>query len=153
MNAFGFICLALNIAQAPFPAAVSAIPKWEYQILSKDELTAHGKSDLAAGLNRLGGDGWELAGIDGAYIFKRQKESGRPDGELIKRAIPRIEADIAMWKERVGWAERMLRKGYVSQQRVDDERFQLKQAESALERARAAIDSLPSPSATQAPAR
>ena len=42
--------------------------KWEYRLLSKDRILELGKQDLVAGLNKLGQEGWELAGIDGVIV-------------------------------------------------------------------------------------
>jgi hypothetical protein len=160
MNAlpFGLVCFALGLAQSPGQTATTPAEskldwasKWEYQVLTKEQVIASGKKDLAAGLNHLGSEGWELAAVDGAYIFKRPKDPGRPQTEQLKRAIPLIEADITLLKDRVGWAERMLRKGYLSQRQVENERLRLKDAELALESARAHIDSLPPPTPAPMP--
>jgi hypothetical protein len=149
---WGFACFALGFAAGPAqisPSSVEARPdsvaKWEYQVLAKEQVIALGKKDLAAGLNQLGSEGWELAAIDGGYIFKRSKEPGRKQMEHLKRVIPMIEADIATLKDRVGWAERMLRKGYLTERQVEAERLRLKEAELALETARGQLDSLPPP--------
>jgi hypothetical protein len=49
-------------------------PRWEYKVLSEGELLKLGKDDLAAGLNKLGEDGWELQGFDRTrFILKRPK--------------------------------------------------------------------------------
>jgi hypothetical protein len=160
MNAipWGLVFFALGFAGRPVQTAAASvevrpdsIAKWEYQVLTKEQVIGLGKKDLAAGLNQLGGAGWELAGIDGAYIFKRPKDSGRQQTEQIKRAIPLIEADIVLLKDRVGWAERMLRKGYLSQRQVESERLRLKGAELALERARSQLDQLPLPTPSGPP--
>jgi hypothetical protein len=37
--------------------------KWEYRVLTDDEISKLGKSKLEAGLNELGKEGWELVGI------------------------------------------------------------------------------------------
>src|ERR1700693_3625381 len=131
MNAIslGLACVFISFPQNPVQSAAPPVEsrpdsaaKWEYQVLSKEQVIGPAKKDLAAGLNRLGSEGWELAAIDGAYIFKRPKEPGRQLTEHLKRAIPLIEADISLLKDRVGWAERMLRKGYLSQRQVEAER-------------------------------
>lgn len=138
-------------AVAPVEAKLGSALKWEYQVLAKEQVCALGKKDLGVGLNQLGSQGWELAAVDGAYIFKRRKESNDLQTEEFKRAIPLIESDISLLKQRVGWAERMQRKGYLTQRQVGDEQLRLKEAELALETARRHLDSLPPP--TPAPAR
>jgi hypothetical protein len=56
-----------------------ARPKWEYKVMMELDLLKLGKDNLAAGLNSLGEEGWELiTGLverDNArqFIFKRQK--------------------------------------------------------------------------------
>ena len=48
--------------------AASAIPvKWEYRVLSRDQIAELGKNDLAAGLNRLGEHGWQLVTVEPAF--------------------------------------------------------------------------------------
>jgi hypothetical protein len=65
------------------------IRQWEYSVQSRNELGKLGNSDVSAGMNKLGEDGWELVGIatpaqSGAtrgvgsateYYFKRSKVS------------------------------------------------------------------------------
>ena len=119
--------------------------RWEYEVLTKDKVIALGGKDLAAGLNLLGGQGWELAGIDGSYIFKRRKEPAGKRGQDVKELIPLIEADVAQLKERVSWSERMLRKGYMSQGKVEAERLRLTSAEYSLQKVRGQVERLPPP--------
>jgi hypothetical protein len=49
--------------------------QWEYKVATFAEIRKLGRDDLTAGLNRLGGDGWELVGMDGSsrYVFKRPR--------------------------------------------------------------------------------
>lgn len=60
--------------------------KWEYRVLTPsaiEELGGKGTGALAAGLNKLGDDGWELVAIEpghvpppvklSRYVFKRPK--------------------------------------------------------------------------------
>jgi hypothetical protein len=64
------------------PAARAA---WEYRVLSAAEVGELGKNDLAAGLNQLGGEGWELVSVEprsrdfgvqsARYYFKRAKSA------------------------------------------------------------------------------
>ncbi len=56
-------------------------PRWEYQVLPKDRVIELGQKDLAAGLNALGAQGWELAAVDNVYIFRRRPVVGA-GGEL-----------------------------------------------------------------------
>jgi hypothetical protein len=54
-------------AAAPVPEkAVSAGPKWEYKVLTKDEILELGNKDFTAGLNKLGDEGWELIAVPAA---------------------------------------------------------------------------------------
>jgi hypothetical protein len=59
-----------------------ARPAWEYKELSRPEVealaTGEDKGRFAAGLNKLGSDGWELVALDPA--------GGRPARYLFKRA-------------------------------------------------------------------
>jgi hypothetical protein len=120
----------------------SAVPQWEYRVLSKEQLLELGKQDLAAGLNVLGGDGWELVVVDGAYIFKRPKNLIQNRRENLEGQIAVIEADLRQMRERVGWAERMLKKGYMTERQVEAERTQLQRMEMALERSRRELQTL-----------
>ena len=127
----------LKAAEAAGPAApekaVSAGPKWEYKVLTKDEIAELANKDLAAGLNKLGEEGWELVVVDTSYIFKRPKNSP-PAG--VKRRIALAEAEVEQLKDRVAWAERMAKKGYLTRQVVEAERAKLSRAEMALDEAR-----------------
>jgi hypothetical protein len=69
---------------APSPYFPQWRPKWEYKVASESEVAKLGKGDLAAGLNQLGEDGWDLVAVhstapaSGAltpvrYVFKRLK--------------------------------------------------------------------------------
>jgi hypothetical protein len=49
-----------------------ARPTWQYAVRSRIEINTQGKGDLAAGLNKLGEEGWELVAVEaGEYYFKR----------------------------------------------------------------------------------
>jgi hypothetical protein len=49
-------------------------PRWEYKVVSELDILNLGKNDLAAGLNKLGEESWELIGFEKTrFIFKRQK--------------------------------------------------------------------------------
>jgi hypothetical protein len=87
-----------------------------------------------------------LAAVDAAYIFKRPKDAGRQRAAEVKRRITSIAADVDHWRERVAWAERMVRQGFLSAQRVEADRTRLREAEAALDRARKELpEELPPP--------
>jgi hypothetical protein len=119
-----------------------AAPLWEYRVLTRDEVIDQAKKDLAAGLNKLGAEGWELAAVDTVYIFKRPRERARTAAE-IKNQITLLLADFELMQDRVAWAERMVRKGYLTDQQLRGEQTALKRAELALERARQELKALP----------
>jgi hypothetical protein len=136
----GFVLLVLGVAgvaaQPPVvlaPERSDLAPQWEYRVLTKAQILDLGKNDLATGLNKLGSDGWELAAVDGAYIFKRLRSPGRESAAETQRRIALIESEVAILRERVGWAQRMAKKGFLSDRQVDAERLRLKAAESALD--------------------
>jgi hypothetical protein len=139
----GFVLLVLGVASVPaqIPDVSAAgksdlAPEWEYRVLTKAQVLDLGKNDLATGLNKLGGDGWELAAVDGAYIFKRIKSPGRESAAEMQRRITLIESEVEVLRERVGWAQRMVKKGFLSDRQLDAERLRLQAAESALGEAR-----------------
>jgi hypothetical protein len=71
--------LRLYLAGNPLPPdayKIAATARWEYRVVAKDQLLQLGNKDLAAGLNQLGAQGWELAGVDNAYIFRRHPVQG-----------------------------------------------------------------------------
>jgi hypothetical protein len=149
MKAMGFAVLAIvgigsmHGAQTPGQETGSALPRWEYRVLNKPEIIDLGKKDLAAGLNQLGDEGWELVAIDAAYIFKRPKVDNRKQAETLRNQIALLEDDAAQLKDRVAWSERMARKGFMTNQQVEGERTLLKRVELALERARTDLKRLP----------
>src|SRR5438552_10170455 len=101
--ATGFVLLVLGVGSPG--AARSAEPeprgaaRWEYRILTKDQVLELGKKDLAAGLNKLGDDGWELVAAPPAegYIFKRPRERTPKQLEDVKRQVLLAESDVEMW--------------------------------------------------------
>jgi hypothetical protein len=117
-------------------------PRWEYRVLSKEQILELGMKDLAAGLNRVGREGWELAAVDNAYIFKRRLEIGATSIEALKQRLALLEGEIAMRKERVVWSERMERKGFLSASQVEAGRASLQQAEISAGQARRELDAL-----------
>jgi hypothetical protein len=147
-KSLAYVLLAMGVASGTLrsevsselgPDAVSsegradAAPKWEYRILTKEQILEVGKKDLAAGLNKLGDQGWELAAVETAFIFKRPKPQNGRRIEDVKSRIALIEADLEKWKDRVAWSERMLKKGFLSEAQVNGERLELKKTEIALD--------------------
>jgi hypothetical protein len=147
--ALGFVFLTFGLAGQPTqapppPAAFTAGLRWEYQVLTKAQLLDLGNKELAAGLNRLGDDGWELAAaVDGTYIFKRLKIASLRAVEDVRNAVSLLESEAELLKERVAWAERMFRKGFLSKQQVEGEHIGLQRVEMALDRARRELRSFP----------
>jgi len=119
-----------------------AAPTWEYRVLTKEQVVDLGKKDLAAGLNQLGGEGWELAAVDAVYIFKRPRDRNPKRVEEIKSQVALLESEVEMLQDRVTWADRMVRKGYMTDQQLRAERETLKLVEKALNRARKDLDTL-----------
>src|SRR5207237_85667 len=93
MNAtrLGLVLLTLAGAAGPAAAQPDALARWEYRVLTRDQVLELGKKDLTAGLNRLGGDGWELVAIDTAYIFKRPGDRFRVQAEDLKNLVTFLE--------------------------------------------------------------
>jgi hypothetical protein len=121
--------------------AAEGTPQWEYRVLTKVQILDLGKKDLAAGLNKLGDDGWELAAFDAAYIFKRPKaEQTRPIAAKLRLKI--AEADVGQQRERVQWSKRMVKKGFIPENQLKDEERLLRELELVLEEVEADIKSL-----------
>jgi hypothetical protein len=145
----GFCLLAIVLGSILLPDAWSAgtksaiAPTWEYRVLSKEQVIDLGKKDLAAGLNQLGGEGWELAAIDGVYIFKRATGRNLGQAEEIKTIIALLESDVESFQDRVAWCERMVKKGFMTEPQLRKEREALTRTEAALERARRELATLP----------
>jgi hypothetical protein len=143
------LALGVTVGIVPLSAASAAESKpdvlfqWEYRVLTEEQVIALGKKDLAAGLNELGNEGWELVTVGAHYIFKRPKDMAQKQAAEIKRQIAVAEADVEAWTDRVTWSERMLKKGYLTAKRVETERAQLKKAETVLDMARRALKNLP----------
>jgi hypothetical protein len=115
--------------------------RWDYRVVTKEQLLELGNKDLVAGLNNLGDEGWELAAVDGVYIFKRPIRSLTL--EEVRQWVFVAQGDVEAWKDRVAWSERMVRKGYLNERRVEDERRQLHAAEFVLERAQKTLKAFP----------
>lgn len=144
-----FVLVAVGIGIADSPRTVlSAEPtpqpavKWEYRIVSKDQLLELGKKDLVAGLNKLGDEGWELTAVEPAYIFKRPKLTAKQIEDL-KRRVLQAQADVEGWKDRVAWSERMVKKGYMTERQLEADRSLLQAAEIVLDKARQELKALP----------
>jgi hypothetical protein len=116
--------------------------KWEYRVLTRNQVLELGKNDLTAGLDKLGAEGWELAAVEPQYIFKRPKGLDRRSEEELKRVIAVAEADAEAWKDRVTWSERMVKKGYITERQLQSEREQLMRVEVFLDTARKALRDL-----------
>ena len=136
-----------TLSVTPVSAQNPADPpnRWEYRVLTKGELLDLGKKDLAAGLNKLGDDGWELTIVDSAstFIFKRQKGLDRQQVKAIKERIAVAESEVAQWKERMVWETRMAKKGYMTQTQVEADQAKLQAAELILDKARKELGTPP----------
>jgi hypothetical protein len=145
----GFLLLVLALLACPPPAAWSAeprpdaAPRWEYRVLTKEQLLELGKKDLAAGLNAVGDDGWELIAAEPAYIFKRPKGPGPKHVEEVKRQVLLARSDVETWKDRVAWAERMVKKGYMTERQLKADQALLQAAENALQALEKELKALP----------
>ena len=116
--------------------------KWEYRVVTRDQVIEQGKNDLAAGLNKIGSEGWELVVVDGGYIFKRPKVENENAIADLKLKINILQGDLEMQKERLAWSERMSRMGYMSNQAVGAERERLRRIELILEKTRKDLETL-----------
>ena len=65
-----FVLLVIAVAGGTSPGAPptaesrpDTVVQWEYRVLTKAQVMELGMQDLAAGLNRLGDEGWELAAV------------------------------------------------------------------------------------------
>jgi hypothetical protein len=147
----GLLAFVLAAAAGSSPAAApaadnrpDAVVQWEYRVLTRDQILDLGKKDLAAGLNQLGDDGWELVVAEPTFIFKRPRDLVRKQASETKRRIILLESDVEMLKDRVAWAERMLRKGYLTEQQANAERLRLEAAQISLDEARKQLKEPPS---------
>jgi hypothetical protein len=121
------------------------VTKWEYRVVPRDQVAELGKNDLAAGLNKLGSEGWELVVVDGGYIFKRPRAQNDNEIAELKLKVNILQSDFEMQKERLAWSERMLKMGYMSNQAVGAERERLRRIELVLEKTRKELETLSPP--------
>jgi hypothetical protein len=124
-------------------ATPGLVTQWEYRVLKREQILDLGKKNMTEGLNKVGAEGWELVTVDGAYIFKRPKRLIAMQREDAKDRVSAIESDVELLNDRVAWAERMLRKGFLSANQVEIERQNLRRAQTALDRAKKELESLP----------
>jgi hypothetical protein len=134
-----------TVRAQPVAGTSVAASRWEYRVVSEKQLKAAGNNDLAAGLNKLGDEGWELVAVRTDYIFKRPRGQDRQRVEELKAYIAVAEAEVEQWKDRIAWSERMVKKDYLGGQRVASERLELRKTEIALEQARRELASLAEP--------
>jgi hypothetical protein len=149
------IGVAGSVLQVAAPAAEhepQAMLRWQYKVLTKEQLLELGNKDLAAGLNKLGDQGWELVGFKDGYIFKRSKGGfiSPPAKEQVARQRDEIksymalrQSEVDLWKDRVAWAKRMVKKGFLAPSSIQAEELWLKRAELALDQVRRDLQALP----------
>jgi hypothetical protein len=139
--------------------------KWEYRVLNKGEIAVLAGNSVAAGLNKLGEEGWELVAVEPGYTappgagggtaaqfyFKRPKDLPLVQREATARRVAAAEADVAMWKDRASYSERMYKKGFISENQTKADRDQLRQAEAYLDAAKRELESYPPPPKSAAP--
>jgi hypothetical protein len=144
--AFVFLAIAVaagasGVGALSAQAASEAVTQWEYRVLTREQVIDLGKKDLAAGLNRLGDEGWELAAVEPAFIFKRPKRQRKL--EEIKRQVSAAASDLEVQKDRVAWSERMAKKGNLSAKQLQGERQRLKDAEAAFDKVKGELKAFP----------
>jgi hypothetical protein len=148
---FGVVLVVLGVALALQPLTTSlaarqpaVVVKWEYRVLTKEQIIDLGKKDLAAGLNKLGDEGWELVVAEPQYVFKRPKDQPeRKSLAELQEQLTRAESDVVQWTERVAWTERMVKKGYLTNVQLEADRARLSQSTLVLDLARKALPKLP----------
>jgi hypothetical protein len=78
-----------KIAGGPKPLP---LPKWEYRVLTREEIQELGKNNLTAGLNELGKDGWELVSVFPGFTPPKtgpdQFYFKRPAAKLLSPPLP-----------------------------------------------------------------
>jgi hypothetical protein len=130
------------------PASADAKPafpiQWEYRVLTREQVLELGKKDMAAGLNKLGAEGWELVAIEPANVaakpaelyFKRPAHMLERHVAALKDRVRRAELAVAEQMDHLAWSERMVRAGFLSKRNLEQERDQLRAVESILHHAR-----------------
>jgi hypothetical protein len=143
MKAFqrGLMLLAIGVSSGALQVNAlsaeekrAAILKWEYRVLTREQVIDLGKKDLTVGLNKLGNEGWELVVAEPSYIFKRPREQNTNRIEDLKQLLLQTQTAVEMWKDRVAWSERMVKKGYLTDTQLQAEKAQLQSAELTLEK-------------------
>jgi hypothetical protein len=105
---------AAEAAAAPAPEkAVSPGPKWEYKVLTKDEIAGLSNKDFAAGLNKLGEEGWELVAVEPAQAGARGAGAGGRGAREADYYFKRPKAVRILQEEKAGGPkEQVKNEGY-----------------------------------------
>jgi hypothetical protein len=135
-----FAIAVVSVASQRAARSDEATLQWEYRVVTRTQLLDLGKKDLAAGLNRLGDEGWELAAFDSAYIFKRPKV--QKQAEVMKLRLKIAESDVEQQRERVQWAQRMVKKGFLPANQLKEEVRLLSELEIVLAEAQGDVKNL-----------
>jgi hypothetical protein len=133
--------------------------KWEYRVLTREQVAKLGKNDLVAGLNLLGEEGWELVSVEPAFTpprdsnvparaaqfyLKRLKDWQRTQREQALKRVDLAQADVAMWQERSAWSQRMVKKGFMTAAQAEADQTRLQRARMTLEKAERELKGLSS---------
>ena len=70
---------------APAKASAGAGARWEYKVQTREAITELGKNDFAAGLNKLGDEGWELVAVTGVVAAGFDRAAPRAPEYYLKR--------------------------------------------------------------------
>lgn len=90
---FGMGCIIVgliagtSLGQPPLPKAQHT--KWEYRVLNEHEIEKLGK-DFSAGLNELGKEGWELAGLQPTRYASPTTGGYKPAQFYFKRPVGKM---------------------------------------------------------------
>jgi hypothetical protein len=136
---------ALHVPHLEAAGAQAVPPRWEYRVMTRQQVLDLGKQDLAVGLNKLGEEGWEFVAIDTQYIFKRPNFRGSNRVETLKQQLALVETDIEMRKDRLAWSERMARKGFMTEGEVQALKLKLKAAEMTRDWTKRELDAILAP--------
>jgi hypothetical protein len=94
---------AAEAAAAPVPEKlVSPGPKWEYKVLTKDVIAELANKDFAAGLNKLGDEGWELVAVEPAQAGARGAGAGGRGAREAEYYFKRPKAVRILQDEKAG---------------------------------------------------